>query len=113
MPPPENWRYHDFLAVLLNKRFIASRTRLQLCTRKAHFPFFKTIDEFDFSLQASLRQPRFASYLGPDVVTEGRRLILYGREGRGKTHLAVAMAIVLSRMASRRFVPRPQNSTKI
>ena len=88
----ENWTYRDFLAVLLAEE-VAHRkqTRLQRCTRKAHFPFFKTIDEFDFSLQTSLRQPLFASYLGPDFVTEGRSLILYGREGRGKTHLAVAI----------------------
>ena len=88
----ENWTYRDFLAVLLAEE-VAHRkqTRLQRFTRKAHFPFFKTIDEFDFSLQTSLRQPLFASYLGPDFVTEGRSLILYGKEGRGKTHLAVAI----------------------
>src|SRR6516165_6170272 len=88
----ENWTYRDFLAVLLAEE-VAHRkqTRLQRFTRKAHFPFFKTIDEFDFTLQTSLRQPLFASYLGPDFVTEGRSLILYGKEGRGKTHLAVAI----------------------
>jgi DNA replication protein DnaC len=88
----ENWTYRDFLAVLLAEE-VAHRkqTRLQRLTRKAHFPFFKTIDEFDFSLQSTLRQPLFASYLGPDFVTEGRSLILYGKEGRGKTHLAVAI----------------------
>jgi DNA replication protein DnaC len=88
----ENWSYRDFLAVLLAEE-VAHRkqTRLQVFTRKAHFPFFKTIDEFDFSLQASLRHPLFASYFGPDFVTEGRSLILYGKEGRGKTHLAVAI----------------------
>jgi DNA replication protein DnaC len=31
------------------------------------------------------------SYLGPDFVTEGRSLILYGKTGRGKTHLAIAV----------------------
>jgi DNA replication protein DnaC len=29
--------------------------------------------------------------LGPDFVTEGRSLILHGKEGRGKTHLAIAI----------------------
>jgi DNA replication protein DnaC len=67
------------------------QTRLQRCTRQAHFPFFKTIDEFDFSLQTTLRQSLLGSYLGPDFVTEGRSLILYGKAGRGKTHLAVAI----------------------
>src|ERR1700746_254067 len=81
----ENWTYRDFLAVLLAEE-VAHRkqTRLQRCTRQAHFPFFKTIDEFDFSLQSGLRQPLFAAYLGPDFVTEGWSLILYGKEGREK-----------------------------
>jgi len=88
----EGWTYRDFLALLLAEE-VAHRkqTRLQRFTRKAHFPFFKTIDEFDFGLQSSLRQSLLGSYLGPDFVTEGRSLILYGKEGRGKTHLAVAI----------------------
>ena len=88
----ENWGYRDFLALLLAEE-VAHRkqTRLQRFTRKAHFPFFKTIDEFDFSLQTTLRQSLLGSYLGPDFVTEGRSLILYGKTGRGKTHLAVAI----------------------
>jgi DNA replication protein DnaC len=88
----EDWSYRDFLALLLSEE-VAHRkqTRLQRFTAKAHFPFFKTIDEFDFSLQTSLRQSLLGSYLGPDFVTEGRSLILYGKEGRGKTHLAIAI----------------------
>jgi DNA replication protein DnaC len=88
----EDWSYRDFLAFLLAEE-VAHRkqTRLQRCTRNAHFPFFKTIDEFDFSLQTTLRQSLLGSYLGPDFVTEGRSLILYGKTGRGKTHLAVAI----------------------
>ena len=88
----ENWSYRDFLALLLAEE-VAHRkqTRLQRCTRKAHFPFFKTIDEFDFTLQSTLRQSLIGSYLGLDFVTEGRSLILHGKTGRGKTHLAVAI----------------------
>jgi DNA replication protein DnaC len=88
----ENWTYRDFLALLLAEE-VAHRkqTRLQRLTRKAHFPFLKTIDEFDFSLQTTLRQSLLGSYLGADFVTEGRSLILYGKTGRGKTHLAVAI----------------------
>jgi len=88
----ENWSYRDFLAFLLAEE-VAHRkqTRLQRCTRNAGFPFFKTIDEFDFSLQTRLRQSLLGSYMGPDFVTEGHSLILYGKTGRGKTHLAVAI----------------------
>jgi DNA replication protein DnaC len=37
-----------------------------------------------------LRDSLLGSYLGPDFVTEGRSLILHGKTGRGKTHLAVS-----------------------
>jgi hypothetical protein len=86
----ESWSCRDFLGLLLAEE-VAHRkqTRLQRLTRSAHFPFFKTIDEFDFSLQSALRQALLGSYLGPDFVTEGRSLILYGKTGRGKTHLAL------------------------
>ena len=88
----ESWSYRDFLALLLAEEVAyRKQTRLQRCTRSAHFPFFKTIDEFDFSLQTTLRQSLLGSYLGPDFVTEGRSLILYGKTGRGKTHLAIAI----------------------
>jgi DNA replication protein DnaC len=88
----ESWWYRDFLALLLAEEVARRKqTRLQRCTRSAHFPFFKTIDEFDFTLQSTLRESVIGSYLGLDFVTEGRSLILHGKTGRGKTHLAVAI----------------------
>jgi DNA replication protein DnaC len=88
----ESWSYRDFLALLLAEEVARRKqTRLQRCTRSAHFPFFKTIDEFDFTLQSTLRESVIGSYLGLDFVSEGRSLILHGKTGRGKTHLAVAI----------------------
>ena len=88
----QSWSYRDFLALLLAEEVAGRKqTRLQRCTRNAHFPFFKTIDDFDFNQPRGLRKSLLGSYLGPDFVTEGRSLILHGKEGRGKTHLAVAI----------------------
>jgi len=88
----ESWSYCDFLALLLAEEVARRKqTRLQRLTRSAHFPFLKTMEEFDFSLQSTLRQALLGSYLGPDLVSEGRSLILHGKTGRGKTHLAVAI----------------------
>lgn len=88
----ESWSYTDFLALLLSEEVARRKqTRLQQLTRSAHLPFLKTIDEFDFSLQSTLRQALLGSYLGIDFVGEGRSLILHGKTGRGKTHLAVAI----------------------
>lgn len=87
-----SWAYRDFLALLMREEVAHRRqTRLQRFTRKARFPFLKTIDDFDFTLQSSLRASLLGSYLGLDFVGEGRSLILLGKTGRGKTHLAIAI----------------------
>jgi len=89
----ESWSYHDFLATLVAEE-IAHRqqTRLQRLARKARFPFLKTIEEFNFTFQSTVRQSLLGSYLTLDFVTEGRCLVLFGKTGRGKTHLAIAIA---------------------
>ena len=88
----EGWSYTDFLTLLLAEEVAGRKqTRLQRLTRSAQFPFLKTMDEFDFSLQSTLRLALLGSYLGPELVSEGRSLILHGKTGRGKTHLAVAI----------------------
>ena len=89
----EQWPFHHFLAVLVSEE-VAHRqqTRLGRLSRRAEFPFLKTIDDFDFTFQSTLRLALLGSALAPDFVTEGRCLILHGKPGRGKTHLAVAIA---------------------
>lgn len=89
----EEWSYRDFLALLVSEE-IAHRqqTRIARMVRRAHFPFFKTIDDFNFSMQSTVRLALLGSALAPDFVTEGRCVIFGGKPGRGKTHLAVALA---------------------
>lgn len=89
----EQWTYHQLLTILVADE-IAHRqqTRLARLSRRADFPFLKTIDDFNFTYQSTVRLPLLGSALSPDFVTDGRSLILYGKPGRGKTHLAVAIA---------------------
>ncbi|MFZ5479349.1 MAG: IS21-like element helper ATPase IstB [Myxococcota bacterium] len=89
----EGWSHRDYLALLIAEE-VAHRndTRIQKAARHAHFPFTKTIENFDFVFQSSLRRQQLGPYLGPELVSEGRNLILSGKPGRGKTHLAVAIA---------------------
>jgi DNA replication protein DnaC len=89
----EAWSYRNFLTLLVAEE-IAHRqqTRLTRLTRRAHFPFLKTIEDFNFTYQSTLRLTLLGSTLSPDFVTDGRSAIFAGKPGRGKTHLAVALA---------------------
>jgi len=89
----EGMGYAAYLETLMGEE-IAHRqqTRVQRETRWAKFPFLRTIEEFDFTFQSGLRKELLGSYLGPELVSEGRNLIAYGPSGVGKTHVAVAIA---------------------
>jgi DNA replication protein DnaC len=89
----EGLAYRDYLALLVAEEVAhRTQTRIQRATRHAGFPFLRTIEEFDFTFQTSVRLSLLGTYLGPELVTEGRSLILAGKPGTGKTHLAVAIA---------------------
>jgi DNA replication protein DnaC len=89
----EEMSYRTFLEILFAEE-IAHRaeTRIQRSVRKAKFPFLRTIEEFNFTFQTSVRLKMLGSLLGPELVTEGRSVIFSGPPGRGKTHLAVGIA---------------------
>ncbi len=89
----EGWSHRDFVAVLVSEE-VAHRngTRVQKAVRAAEFPFVRTIDDFDFVFQSTLRRQTLGPFLGAEFVAEGRNLVLSGKPGRGKTHLAIAIA---------------------
>lgn len=88
----EEWSFEQFLLTLVSEEVAHRRgTRLNRAVRAAQFPFLRTIEEFDFSYQSTLRLTTFGSLLSPDFITAGHSVILEGKPGRGKTHLAIAV----------------------
>ena len=89
----EGWSHLDYLAILVAEE-IAHRqqTRLGRLSRRAGFPFLKTVDDYNFTYQSTVKLSLLGSALSPDFVTDGRCLVFSGKPGRGKTHLAVAIA---------------------
>ena len=89
----EEWSYDHFLYTLVAEEVAHRRgTRLSRALRAAEFPFLRTVEEFDFDYQSTLKLTTIGSLLAPDFVTEGRSVIFEGKPGRGKTHLAIAIA---------------------
>lgn len=89
----EGMSYRTFLEILCAEEIAhRAQTRITRSVRKAKFPFLRTIEEFDFTFQTAVRLQMLGSFLGPELVSEGRCAILSGPPGRGKSHLAVAIA---------------------
>jgi DNA replication protein DnaC len=89
----EEMSYRDYLATLMAEEVgHRAQTRIERSVRKAKFPFLKTIEQFDFTFQTSVRLSMLGSFLGPELVSEGRSAIFFGPTGTGKTSLAIAIS---------------------
>jgi DNA replication protein DnaC len=66
--------YRDYLAVLMAEEVAhRAQTRIQRCTRRARFPFLKTIDEYDFTFQSAVRLSLLGSPSGRSSSRKGTR----------------------------------------
>jgi DNA replication protein DnaC len=102
----EGWSYAEYLERLAEEE-VAERQerRIAQATRRAGFPFLKTLDEFDFGFQPTLSRRMLGPYLGAELVSGGRSLILWGPPGTGKTALTIALAYAaIQQGAKARFV---------
>ena len=90
----EDWSYERFAAALL-KTEIDSRDSHggEARIKAARFPAHKTLEEFDFAFQHSLKKTAVL-HLGQLDFLHGREnVVLLGPPGTGKTHLAIAIGI--------------------
>jgi DNA replication protein DnaC len=90
----EEWSYERFAEALLSTE-ISSRESSggQLRIRAARFPSHKTLEEFDFTFQRSVKK-QVVAHLGQlDFLHGKENVVLLGPPGTGKTHLATAIGI--------------------
>lgn len=59
----------------------------------AHFPFRKTIDEFDFEYQPTINKKVINDLMTLRFIEEKKNVIFVGTSGVGKTHLATSLGI--------------------
>jgi DNA replication protein DnaC len=86
--------YEEFLSRLLETElFGREQQRIQRRIKAAHFPMLKTLDEFDFTFQTSVKKQVLLHLAGLDFIREHSNVILVGPPGTGKTHLSIALGL--------------------
>jgi DNA replication protein DnaC len=84
----------EFLAALVAEEAAATRQRrLNARLRFAHFPTRHTLEEFDFGFQPSIDPKLIWDLAGLGFVEAGTPILLLGKPGCGKSHLAIALGI--------------------
>lgn len=68
----------------------------QINLKISHFPFMKTIDDFDFQYQPSLNKSQIMDLLSLRFIEQNENILFIGSSGVGKTHLATSIGIEAS-----------------
>jgi DNA replication protein DnaC len=90
----EEWSYEKFAQALLSTEVSAREAHGgEGRIRFARFPARKTLEEFDFTFQRSVKKT-VIEHLGQlDFLHARENVIMLGPPGTGKTHLAIALGI--------------------
>jgi DNA replication protein DnaC len=90
----EQWSYEQFAQTLLETEVCARDSHGgEARIRQARFPARKTLEEFDFSFQRSVKKT-VIEHLGQlDFLHAKESIVALGPPGTGKTHLAIAIGI--------------------
>lgn len=90
----KQWSFVEFLDHLTQAELTGRAERLVARRiREARFPFLKTLDQFDFTFQPSVKERQIRDLATTRFVAHGENVLLLGPPGVGKTHLAVAIGM--------------------
>jgi DNA replication protein DnaC len=90
----EGWTHEQFLAACLQREVAARESHGgEGRIRAARFPARKSLEEFDFDHQRSLKRDLIAHLGTLDFVANKDNVVFLGPPGTGKTHLATGLGI--------------------
>ena len=62
----------------------------------AGFPFLRTIEEYDFDFQPSIKKDKIQSIIELTFYDEAINIVFIGNPGTGKTHLSITIAYTVA-----------------
>lgn len=90
----EKLSYMEFLELLIedeltNRKDNSYKKRSQ----KAHFPFTKALEEYDFNFQPTLNRQEIYNLATCEFIRKKENIVFIGPPGTGKTHLSISIGI--------------------
>ncbi|WP_412540065.1 IS21-like element helper ATPase IstB [Longispora sp. K20-0274] len=90
----ESWTHEEFLVACLQREVSARESHGgEGRIRSARFPSRKSLEEFDFEHQRSLKREIIAHLGTLDFVASKENVVFLGPPGTGKTHLSIGLGI--------------------
>ncbi len=90
----EGWSHEEFLAACLEREVAARQDHGgETRVRAARFPARKSLEDFDFNHQRSLKRDVIAHLGTLDFVAGRDNVVFLGPPGTGKTHLAIGLGV--------------------
>jgi DNA replication protein DnaC len=80
---------------------LRNNRRLQAAMRSSRLPAIKTLEDFDFSFQPSIKREQIDSLHELGFLERKENVIFFGPPGVGKTHLAISLAIAAAQSGRR------------
>jgi DNA replication protein DnaC len=80
---------------------LRNNRRLQAAMRSSRLPTIKTLEDFDFSFQPSIKREQIDSLHELGFLERKENVIFLGPPGVGKTHLAISLAIAAAQRGRR------------
>lgn len=96
-----NWSPAAIEALLGAQISLRNNRRLQAAMRSSRLPVVKTLRDFDFSFQPSVKREQLESLHTLGFIERKENVVFLGPPGVGKTHLALSLAIAAAESGRR------------